>query len=42
LEKFGQIYSKDLRKTVEEMLAEKERPEWVDLEQHVRIGETFS
>lgn len=42
LDRFGEMYSKELKKTIEEMLRREqvERPEWVELEEHVNIGET--
>lgn len=43
LERFGEIYSSELKKTVESMLEEawQDRPEWIDLETHVKIGDEY-
>jgi hypothetical protein len=41
LDRFGEGYSPELKSTLESMLqqAQEDRPEWTDLEAHVKIGE---
>lgn len=40
MERFGEKYSEELKTTIEGMLEEawEERPEWVELEKHVKVG----
>lgn len=40
LDRFGESYSHELKSTLESMLqqAQEDRPEWIDLEAHVKVG----